>query len=226
MFESKPINTKPILTALFAGAVVLANLLSAKLTWVTLPGWGGVAVPAGVVAFGVAYLTSDLLVEYHGQEYASSVVNGTVVTLGIAYALTFLAIGMPSAPFFESQQAYATILGGSGSVVLASIVALSISQHLDVRLFANLKERTEGQHRWVRNCGSTAVSQGVDTLVFITLGFAVFPEMGLGGTPTWGWALVSILVGQYLVKLLIALVDTIPFYGITEVVADPQTNLE
>ena len=215
-------DTRAIFTAVFAGSVVLANVLAAKLTWIELPGIGGVAVPAGFVAFGVAYLASDLLVEYHGKEYAATVVNGTVVTLVIAYALVFLAIWMPTAPFYDGQEAFVATLGDSASIILASVVALAFAQHLDVRLFANLKSRTAGRHRWLRNCGSTAISQGADTVVFITLGFAIFPALGLGGDPTWGWALVSIVVGQYLVKLLVALLDTLPFYVVTEIVKQPS----
>jgi uncharacterized integral membrane protein (TIGR00697 family) len=202
----------------FAGSIVLANVLAAKLTWFELPIIGGVAVPAGFVAFGVAYLASDLLVEYHGREYAASVVNGTVITLVLGYALIFVAIWMPTAPFYEGQAAFVSTLGGSALILLASVVALALSQHLDVRLFANLKRRTDGRHRWLRNCGSTFVSQGIDTTVFITLGFAIFPAIGLGGDPTWGWSLISIIVGQYIVKLGVAAVDTIPFYAITETV--------
>jgi len=149
------------------------------------------------------------------------VVNGTVVTLVIAYALVFLAIWMPSAPFYGGQDAFVSTLGGSASIILASVVALALAQHLDVRLFANLKTRTGGRHRWLRNCGSTAISQGVDTVVFITLGFAIFPALGLGGEPTWGWALVSIVAGRYIVKLLVALIDTLPFYAVTEFVERP-----
>jgi len=214
-------TTKPTLTALFAGSVILANVLAAKLAWFELPGLGGVAVPAGFVAFGVAYLASDLLVEYHGREYAAAVVNGTVLTLVVAYGLVFLAIWMPSAPFYEGQDAFVTTLGDSASILLASVVALALAQHLDVRLFSSLKERTSGQYRWLRNCGSTFVSQGIDTVVFISLGFAVFPAIGLGGDPTWGWALVSIIIGQYTVKLIVAVIDTVPFYVITEVFQRP-----
>ncbi len=211
-------DTKAIFTAVFAGSVVLANVLAAKLTWLELPLIGGVAIPAGFVAFGLAYLASDLLVEYHGREYAAAVVNGTVLTLVLSYALVFMAIWMPTAPFFEGQDAFAQTLGDSASIILASVVALAMAQHLDVRLFSELKARTAGRYRWVRNCGSTAVSQGVDTVVFITLGFAIFPALGLGGDPQWGWALASIVLGQYIVKLLVALIDTVPFYAVTEVV--------
>jgi len=215
-------DTRAIFTAVFAGSVVLANILAAKLTWIELPGIGGVAVPAGFVAFGVAYLASDLLVEYHGKEYAATVVNGTVVTLVIAYALVFLAIWMPTAPFYDGQEAFVATLGDSASIMLASVVALAFAQHLDVRLFANLKSRTAGRYRWLRNCGSTAISQGFDTFIFITLGFAIFPALGLGGDPTWGWALASIVTGQYIVKLLVALIDTLPFYAVTEIVKEPS----
>lgn len=211
-------DTRAIFTALFAGSVVLANVLAAKLTWLELPVVGGVAIPAGFVAFGVAYLASDLLVEYHGREYAASVVNGTVFTLAVSYLLVYVAIWMPTAPFYDGQTAFVATLGDSASIILASVVALAVAQHMDVRLFSALKARTAGRHRWIRNCGSTAASQGVDTIVFITLGFAIFPALGLGGDPTWGWALVSIIFGQYLVKLLVAIVDTVPFYAVTEFV--------
>ncbi len=132
-------DTRAIFTAIFAGSVVLANILAAKLTWVELPGIGGVAVLAGFVAFGVAYLASDLLVEYHGKGYAATVINGTVLTLVLAYALIFLAIWMPTAPFYEGQEAFVTTLGDSTSIILASVVALALAQHLDVRLFATSK---------------------------------------------------------------------------------------
>jgi len=42
--------------------------------------------------------------------------------------------------------------------------------------------------------------------------------LGLGGDPTWGWALVSIVVGQYITKLMVAAIDTVPFYIVTELI--------
>jgi uncharacterized integral membrane protein (TIGR00697 family) len=205
------------LTALFAGSIVLANVLAAKLTWLTLPVIGGVAIPAGFVAFGVAYLASDLLVEFHGRETAARTVNGTIVLLVSSYALIYLAVWMPSAPFYGGQQAFAATLTSSGSIIAGSVVALAVAQHLDVRLFARLKQRTKGQHRWLRNCGSTMTSQFVDTVLFISLAFAVFPALGFGGSVTPIGQLVSIIIGQYIVKLGVAALDTPVFYVVTEV---------
>lgn len=208
---------RQFLTALFAGSIVLANVLAAKLTWLTLPVLGGVAIPAGFVAFGVAYLASDLLVEFYGRRVAARTVNATIGLLAISYGLIALAVWMPTAPFYEGQEAFADTLQQSGSITLASIVALAVAQHLDVRLFGRLLQRTEGRHRWLRNCGSTVTSQLVDTVLFISLGFALFPALGLGGAVTGGWQLVSIIVGQYIVKLGVAALDTPLFYIATEV---------
>lgn len=205
-------NTKLTLAAVFAGSIVLANILAAKLTWVELPVIGGVAVPAGFVAMGVAYLASDLLVEHHGKDTAHSVVNGTIITLTIAYALIWLSIVMPTAPFWGLQQSFASVLSGSASIVIASIVALAVAQHVDVSLFASLMDLTDGNHKWLRNCGSTITSQAVDTTLFVGLGFGLLPLLGFGGTAQTGLQLVSIIIGQYVVKVIVSLIDTIPFY--------------
>jgi len=208
------------LTALFAGSIVLANILAAKLTWLTLPFTGGVASPAGFVAFGVAYLASDLLVEFHGRKVAARTVNGTIALLIVSYALIYLSVWMPSAPFYGGQAAFAGVLTSSGSIIAGSVVALGVAQHFDVRLFDRLAQRTNGRHRWLRNCGSTMTSQFIDTVLFISLAFAVFPALGLGGSVTPAGQLVSIIVGQYIVKLGVALLDTPVFYLVTEVRGD------
>lgn len=206
---------KSILTTVFAGSVVIANVLAAKLTWLELPFIGGVAIPAGFLAFGVAYLASDLLVEYHGKAAAHDVVNGTILTLVVAYIMVAVAIWFPAAPFYPLQNEYAAVLGDSLSVVLASVVALAIAQHADVRLFAALLDRTGRGHKWVRNCVSTSTSQLIDTVLFVGLGFGLFPLIGLGGDAILGWELLSIIVGQYIVKVIVAVGDTVPFYILT-----------
>lgn len=201
-------NTKLTLTALFAGCIAIANILAAKLAWIPVL---DVAVPAGFLAFGVAYLCSDLLVEFEGRQYAHDVVNATLVTLVGAWGLIYTAILMPAAPFYEHASAFQTVLGSSWSIIAASTITVAISQHIDVRVFESIHQRTGDDHKWARNIGSTAFSQAVDTVVFITLGFAVFPA--LQGTSTlWGMALLSTIAGQYLVKLIVAGLDTPVFY--------------
>ena len=205
---------KETLTALFAVSIAIANVSAAKLTWFDLPLLGGVAVPAGFVAFGVAFLCSDLMVEFYGREYASRVVNGTIVALLAAYTLIYVAILLPSAPFGVPQDAYATVLGSGAGIVLASVITISVSQHVDVRLFDRIKRVTGTRHKWVRNIGSTSASQALDTVLFITLAFALYPLI-TGGEAMLGHELTLTIVGQYIVKLVLVALDTPLFYLIT-----------
>jgi len=209
-------NFKATLTLLFGCSIVVANITAAKLAFIPIPVLGQTPVPAGFIAFGVAFLASDLLTEYYGEDYAASVVNATVLTLVAAYALVWVAIALPTAPFYDGQ-AYESVLGGSAAVVAASVITLAVSQRFDVWVFARLKERTDGKQRWLRNCASTFSSQVLDTVVFITLAFAVFPFLQ-GGDVLWGTALVTTIVGQYVAKLTVAALDTPLFYAITEIV--------
>lgn len=209
-------NIKTTLTALFVSSIVVANVTASKLAFVPIPHMGDVAVPAGFVAFGVAFLCSDLIVEYYGKDYASQLINSTCFALVAGYGLILVSIALPSAPFYNPE-AFNTVMGSSGAIIVASVVTLLLSQHIDVRLFSRLREATNGRWKFVRNCGSTGVSQMVDTVVFITLGFAVFPYLQ-GGEPMVGMALVSTIVGQYVAKVAVAIMDTPVFYMATWVI--------
>jgi uncharacterized integral membrane protein (TIGR00697 family) len=106
------------------------------------------------------------------------------------------------------------VLGQSGPLVVASLSAYLVSQNYDVVVFHKLKELTDGEMLWLRNIASTGTSQAIDTVIFVGLGFYVLPQIGFGATYELGFVL-SLIVGQYALKLLIALVDTPFVYLIT-----------
>ena len=209
-----PIRGKPTLAVVFGMCLAIANVTAAKLAFFTFPLIGGVAVPAGFIAIGVAFLLSDLMAEFYGRSYAHYAVNATILGLVVSWALIYAAILLPSAPFFEAEAAFRRILGSGTNIVLASIVTTLISQNVDVAVFHRIRAATGAGHRWARNVGSTAVSQLIDTTLFILLGFVVFPSV-LGGTPQALGVAGSLIVGQYVVKLIVAGLDTPVFYLVT-----------
>lgn len=199
---------------MFAVAITIANVTAAKLAWFDLPVIGGVAVPAGFIAIGVAFLVSDLMAELVGKDYARSVVNATVVALLAAWGLIYAAIALPAAPFYEGHAAYVSVLGSGANIVAASIVTTLVSQHVDVSVFHAIRGRTGEARKWARNLGSTTVSQFVDTVLFIALGFIVFPML-FGGSPQPLAVAAQLVAGQYAVKLVVAAADTPLFYAAT-----------
>lgn len=197
-----------LLTSLFVAALVTAQVISAKLLAVTLPVLGTVTAPGGTLAYAITFFASDCLSELYGKEYARRVVNVAFGMNFVLLALVFATISVPAAQGSVDPDAFATVLGLSGNVVLGSLVAYVLSQNWDVIAFHRIREFTDGDALWLRNVGSTATSQLIDTVVFTLVAFAVAPALfGIGpALPTA--VLLSLIGGQYVLKLLIALVDT------------------
>ena len=96
--------------------------------------------------------------------------------------------------------------------VAASMVAYLAAQLCDVSLFHFWKRLTRGRHLWLRNNGSTMVSQFVDSFAVITIthfyagALPIDPAAGL-------WPQLWVFIASaYVFKFTIALLDTAPFY--------------
>lgn len=99
------------------------------------------------------------------------------------------------------QELYTESLLPVGRIVLASMIAYLVSQHHDVWAFLKWREVTKGKHLWLRNNASTIISQGIDTILFITIAFyGVVPNN----------ILLQMMLYQWIWKLIVALLDT-PF---------------
>ncbi|PSQ04183.1 integral membrane-like protein [Halobacteriales archaeon QS_6_71_20] len=212
------------LTALFVAALVTAQVISAKLLSVSLPVLGAVTAPGGTLAYAVTFFASDCLSELYGERYARRVVNVAFGTNFVLLALVFATIAAPAARGSVDPAAFETVLGLSGNVVLGSLAAYLLSQNWDVLAFHRIRAYTGGEALWLRNVGSTATSQLIDTVVFTLVAFAVAPAvLGVGAAlPTS--VLASLIVGQYVLKLLIALVDTPFVYAAVALVRDRDAD--
>ncbi|UGV41321.1 queuosine precursor transporter [Methanococcoides orientis] len=182
---------------IFAGLVVTGQILATKVAL-----FGPFVVPAGVIVHATTFLITDALCEFHGKKIAKQALwSGFLASILLVIAIQ-TAIALPSAPFWSGQEAFDLTLNSTGRIVFASLIAYIISQNWDVFIFDKIKTKTNGKHLWLRNCASTMSSQGLDTIIFITIGF-------YGLMP-----LVPLIIGQYIVKLLIATMDTPFLYAI------------
>ena len=81
-----------------------------------------------------------------------------------------------------------------------------VAQLFDVRLYHFWWRITGGKHLWLRNNGSTWISQLVDTIIVNS----IFLRFGLG----MDWApIVGIIGANYVVKILLAMIDTPLIYA-------------
>ena len=185
-----------VLATLFVTCLITANIITVKLISV----WGWV-VPAGIIAYPLTFLFTDVITELYGRKTASRVVW---LGFGASILMVILVIGaglLKPAAIWEGQVAYESVLGMVPRIVLASMIAYLVSQHHDVFAFSFWRRKTKARFLWLRNNASTMASQALDTGLFITIAF-------------WGTVpnsiLVNMLVTQYVIKLVIAALDT-PF---------------
>ena len=188
------------INAVFIMSLLIANVVAGKV--VNLFGF---IVPSAVVAYGITFLCTDVINEIWGKKEAQKTVKlGLKIQLA-STALILLAIWLPPAIFaVDFNVAFKTVLGQNVRVVFASLTAYTISQAHDVISFNFWRNKTKGKHKWLRNNASTLVSQIIDTAIFITIAF-------WGLVPNLLWMIIS----QYVVKAIIALLDTPFFYLLT-----------
>ena len=200
-------ETLNMLTIVFVVVLVISNVLTGKIidTGITLFG-NPVTIAGAIICYPITYLITDIVGELWGKAEANKIVKygfiGQVLATVIIVLTTYTPYVDP-----EMQAAYVKLLGQNWVFVVGSLSAYLVSQYLDVHIFHSIKEKSE-KHKWIRNNVSTITSQFVDTAIFITIAF------GLG----FGWlfdnqiALLNMLIGQYAIKLVIALLDTPVFY--------------
>lgn len=95
---------------------------------------------------------------------------------------------------------------------IASMIAYITAQFIDVHIFHYLKKKTNGKKLWLRNNGSTLVSQLVDSIAVILMTHYFANGLPIDKNAPLFIQLLSFIISAYLFKLIVALLDTIPFY--------------
>lgn len=216
-----------LLAGLFLGTMVMLNILGIsrfiKLFEIPYRLADGTiwpitfAVAIGVLPYPITFLCTDYISEFYGRRRANWVVTiGFLLNLWVVFILW---IGGVLPGTFEDAElaeagetAFFQIRKLAFGAVTASMIAYLAAQFCDVYVFHFWKRVTKGRWLWLRNNGSTLISQLVDTVavILITHCFA-FDLTNEPSVPDWIELTVLILAG-YTFKAVVALLDTIPFY--------------
>jgi queuosine precursor transporter len=118
--------------------------------------------------------------------------------------LSLAVLRLPAAHDMDPARlsAFETIMGGTPRIWLGGILAYGISTLLNVSIFARLKGREGESLLWLRSAVASALSQVVDTLIFISVAFyGVFP-------------IGELLLGQMMAKVVLSIILVPPLiYG-------------
>lgn len=214
-----------VLAGVFLCAMTLLNVIGIT-RFVQL---GPMQLAVGVLAYPLTFLCTDLISELYGRARANFMVTVGLMLNGFILAIMWFAnflpaidptaqppwqtlnlatgVGLPNGTSMSgSVELFTLLYATTTGAVVASMLAYILAQYVDVFLFHWIKRKTKGKYLWLRNNGSTMVSQAVDSIavISVTFGAAVLSgDMSL--------QIVSgLLLSNYFFKLFSALVDT-PF---------------
>lgn len=167
----------------------------------------GFAATLGNVFYGSIFLSTDILNEKYGKREANrSVLLGFFSNLVLIISMQMALFFVPMEGFEGIQDSLSNIFGLVPRICLASLLAYLASQFLDILIFNKIKAKSKDKYVWLRNNVATMLSQIVDTAIFVTVSFLGVYEAEV---------LLSIFLSTYILKLLVALLDT-PFLYISK----------
>lgn len=187
-----------------AVGVILANIEVIKMVDMF-----GMSVTLGNALYASTFVVTDILSENHSKKDATKAVNiGLFITVVWVLA-TQLILGFKPNELDFINPAFTDMFGLMPRMTIAGIATYAVVQRLDVHLYHGWWKLTDkwfgssDKFVWVRNNGSTLVSQFADTVIFTLVAF-------VGVLPTE--EMLPLIITSYILKSMVAVLDTPVIY--------------
>ena len=205
-----------VLVAVFVTLLVLTNIIGQKLFLIDLEIFdlNNKPMTAGLLTYPLTFLVTDIVSEIYGKKRADRMV-------WTGFAMSLLMLGVVQLSMYVTphqfwavenykhlfpdgdhmQTAWEAVFGVGPWLVTGSMLAYLAAQLCDNFMFHFWRRLTGGKHLWLRNNGSTWLSQLVDT--FIVNSFLFYGA--------FGWEFMrglEVMFAIYICKLVIAALDT------------------
>jgi uncharacterized integral membrane protein (TIGR00697 family) len=173
----------------------------------------GLNVTLGNVIYGTIFLATDALNELYGKKEARKGVLVGFFSMTIFTALITLSLlFVPSSQDFANES-MRTLFKFMPRILGASMTAYLVSNLLDATLYDFIRGHSkDDKFLWLRNNGSTMLSQMLDTIVFTLIAFT-----GVFAFRT----VLEIMLFTYIIKVIVAICDT-PFLYLIRKIHKPN----
>lgn len=156
----------------------------------------------GLLPWPIVFLATDALNEFYGKKIVRQLSFFTSGLLLYVFLIVYIADNLNA---FEkagvTNEEFSKVFSQSGYLIIGSVIAFLVGQLTDIFFFGVFKRITKGKYIWLRATGSTAISQLVDTIIVIGIGFY------LPGKVSFDQYMNMIMTG-YFIKLIFAIVLT------------------
>jgi queuosine precursor transporter len=165
-------------------------------------------IALGTIAFATVYLASDILTEHYGSTIARKGVWLSFAAQILMTILMILTLGYPAIAGNEAHDAMMTLFIPSPRLLVASLLAYTISSFVDIFLFQWVSNVTKGRWLWLRSNIAMMVSALLDNIVF-----SVFAWIILNPEPVTLMKLIfTYILGTYFARVLVSFLSTPVMY--------------
>ncbi len=225
-----------LIAGLFLGSLALLNVLGIT-RFIDLSKYFGISdesplrfsIAVGVLAYPLTFLCTDIISEIYGKRRANMLVwIGLILNVWVLIILYLGGALNPPANLDANGLLPIDVINGKAVVpygysfyqvrfytfgaVTASMLSYLLAQFIDVQLFHYLKKKTSGKKLWLRNNGSTLVSQFVDSVTVIIITHFYAHALPIDVSRSLTSQLWMFILSSYIFKFVFALLDTFPFY--------------
>ena len=151
----------------FVTCLLLSNLVAGKMWAVT----ENITLPAAVILFPLTYIIGDVFTEVYGFRKARTIIWLGFACSFFAVMIYLITIALPHPGYWENQEAYATVMGTTPRVAIASFAGYLFGEFSNSIILSRLKVLTKGKKLWIRTIFSTVVGEGLDSVIFIMISF-------------------------------------------------------
>ena len=172
----------------------MANILANRIGQVSF-----ISLAGNPISYVLCFLICDIVNERYGEKEAKNLVN-TGLIISLFYLFLLYSTYFIPAIDESFDEKFKTIFNNSYRIILASLCAYFVSNHLDVKIFSYFRKK--GKNKVQRKMFSTIISQFIDSLVFCTIAFLGVIDLK---------SIFTLIIGEYIVKTTVNLAET-PIY--------------
>jgi uncharacterized integral membrane protein (TIGR00697 family) len=178
MEKEKHSNIFVLLNVVFTATLLISNILATK--QIELASW--FHSNGGMVTFPITYILSDVFSEVYGYK-ASRRITWMAFSISVYLVVASqAAIRLPYPVWWEDQNAFATILGNTPRIVIASLLAFQLGDWVNDILFQKLRRDHKEKGFGFRAIVSSIAGVAVDCAIFFVIAF--IGQMPISALPT------------------------------------------
>ena len=180
---------------------MLSNISSLRIVEVL-----GISMDAGTLLYPLTFTLRDLIHKKSDKKTALHIVYIGVVMNLLMFIVFFIVSKLPADMLVGEQKEFGQVLVGSWRIVLASIVAMFISEVVDSEIYQWYAEKFK-KYQFMRVLTSNFISVPLDSIIVTLIAFyGVMPNS----------VLISITLVNIAIKYIITLVTVPSIYLVKE----------